>query len=137
MTASEMGRFYRAGEIIVRQGETGDCMYVIQSGKVEVVQRKDDKVFTIATLGEGDFFGEMALFEKRTRSASVRAVGDVRVLTLEKKGFLRRVHEDPSLAFSILEKMCHHLRETNLALREALGRRRAPRGFYRRQPEID
>ncbi|HJX15151.1 MAG TPA: cyclic nucleotide-binding domain-containing protein, partial [Candidatus Deferrimicrobiaceae bacterium] len=104
---------YRPGEVIVRQGEVGDCMYVIQSGRVEVVREHEGKEIRLAELGEGDFFGEMALFEKDVRSATVRPLGDVRVLTVDRKMFLRKIHDDPSLAFMIMQRMSRRLRELN------------------------
>lgn len=91
-------------------------MFVIQSGEVEVLRRDGAQEFCLATLRSGDFFGEMALFEREVRSASVRAVGDVWVLTLEKKTFLRRIHEDPGLVFKILERMSQRIRKLNDAL---------------------
>lgn len=111
METGALGKVYRDGEVIVHQGEAGDCMYVIQTGQIEVFQEKEGKEVRLAVLGEGDFFGEMALFEREVRSATVRALGDVRVLTLDKRTFLRRVHEDPSLAFRILQKMSYRIRE--------------------------
>ena len=114
--SSPLGKQYHDGEVIVRQGEVGDCMYVIQSGEVEVLHREGDREFCLATLREGDFFGEMAVFEREVRSATVRAVGEAWVLTLEKKSFLRRIHEDPSLVFRILERMSHRIREMNNGL---------------------
>ena len=127
MTTATIGKLYRDGDPIVCQGELGDCMDVIQEGEVEILQRKEDKEFRLAVLGEGDFFGEMALFGKEVRSATVRARGDACVLTVDKRMFLRRVHEDPSFAFRVLQTMSQRLRESNLALRKALGRRQAPR----------
>jgi len=111
MKQGELGRTYRAGETIARQGEIGDCMYVIQAGKVEVVRDSGTGEVRLAELAEGDFFGEMALFEKEVRSATVRALGEARALTIDKKMFLRKVHEDPSLAFRIMQKMSQRIRE--------------------------
>ena len=111
MVTGGLGKVYGDGEEIVRQGETGDCMYVIQMGQAEAIQGKEGKAVRLAVLGEGDVFGEMALFERKPRSATVRALGEVRVLTIDKKTFLRRVHEDPSLAFRILQKMSWRIRE--------------------------
>ena len=119
---SELGRQFRDGEVIVHQDDVGDCMYVVQKGKVEVLTTKGGAELCLAVLGQGDFFGEMALFEREVRSATVRALGDVWVLTLEKKSFLRKVHEDPSLAFRILEKMSHRIRELDIALEKATTR---------------
>jgi CRP/FNR family cyclic AMP-dependent transcriptional regulator len=123
MTQGALGRLYEDGEDIVRQGETGNCMYVIQQGQAEVLLKKGDKLVCVAVLGEGDFFGEMALFDKEVRSATVRAKGPVRALTLEKRNFLSRIHEDPSLTFRMLEKMSQRIRGLNAELKEALGRR--------------
>ena len=111
MEKDSLGKVYRDGEVIVRQGETGDCMYVIQKGQAEVLQEKEGKEVRLAVLGEGDVFGEMALFEREVRSATVRALGDMRALTVDKRIFLRQVHEDPSLAFRILEKLSHRIRQ--------------------------
>ena len=127
MTVGTLGKLYQNGEDIVRQGEVGNCMYVIQQGQVEVFLKKGEKEVCVAVLGEGDFFGEMALFDQEVRSATVRARGEVTALTLEKRTFLRRIHEDPSLAFRIMEKMSRRVRELNGALEKALGRRSALR----------
>lgn len=116
MSTESLGKKYEDGEIIVRQGEVGDCMYVIQAGQVEILQRQGEKEFCLAVLSEGDFFGEMALFDREVRSATVRALGEVRALTVDKKTFLRRVHEDPSLAFGILQKMSRRIRDLNAIL---------------------
>lgn len=116
METSSLGKTYRSGETIVREGETGDCMFVVQKGQVEVLQGTEGKEVRLAVLGEGDVFGEMALFERQARSATVRAMGDVRALTVDKRTFLRQVHEDPSLAFRILQKMSHRIRELNVEL---------------------
>lgn len=116
MEHGALGKVYRDGEAIVRQGEEGDCMYVIQAGQAEVLQEREGKEVRLSVLGERDVFGEMALFEREARSATVRALGDVRVLTVDKKTFLRRVHEDPSFAFRILQKMSHRIRELDTEL---------------------
>ena len=111
MALGGLGKVYRPGEVIVRQGEVGDCMYVVQSGKVEVILEKEGKEIRLAELGEGEVFGEMALFEKDLRSATVRPLGEVRVLSVDKKMFIRKIHDDPSLAFMIMQKMSRRIRE--------------------------
>lgn len=108
-----LGHLYRDGEIIIKQGNLGDCLYVIQQGKVEVVSEKKDTEIIIAELGEKEFFGEMALFEKDVRSCTVRAKGETKVLTLDKKGLYKTIQNDPSLAFRLLEKMSNRLREVD------------------------
>ena len=72
MGQGALGSVYKHGDVIVRQGDLADCMYVVQSGEVEVVQATDGGEQRLALLGSGDFFGEMAMFEKEVRSATVR-----------------------------------------------------------------
>jgi CRP-like cAMP-binding protein len=116
METGGVGKVYQDGEVIIRQGEVGDCMYVIQSGKAEVVEETNGQTVRLAVLSENDFFGEMAIFEDQVRSATVRALGAVRVLTVDKKILLRRIQQDPALAFRILEHMCNRLRKLDCEL---------------------
>jgi CRP-like cAMP-binding protein len=111
MATGDLGRALKDGEYLVRQGEVGDCMYVIQSGWIEVISERGGAEVHLARLGKGEMLGEMAVFERDVRSASARAVGDARVLTVDKRNFLRRVSEDPSLALRLLETMSHRIRE--------------------------
>jgi len=106
-----LGKVYQDGEVIVRQGETGNCMYVVQDGRVEAVDQSDGKEVVLRTLGRNDFFGEMALFEKDMRTVTIRAVGKARVLTIDRKQFLRGIHEDPSLAMRVIKTMSHRIRD--------------------------
>ena len=116
MDTGFLGGVYQDGDVIVRQGETGECMHVIQSGRAEVLREKGGREIRLAILGEGDFFGEMAVIDPETRSATVRAMGEVRAITVDKKTFLHRVHEDPSLAFRILQKMSQRIRDLDYEL---------------------
>jgi len=111
MSTGTLGRIYHPGEVIIRQGQIGDCMYVIQEGQVEVLIEEDGGEVLLAVRGEGDFVGEMAIFEQEVRSATVRAIGEVRALTVDKKTFLRRIHQDPSLAYRIVQVMSGRIRE--------------------------
>ena len=88
-------------------------MYVVQSGKVEVFSQSGGKETRLAELEEGDFFGEMALFEQDVRSASVRPLGEARVLTVDRRMFMRKIHEDPSLAFRVLQRLSRRIRQLN------------------------
>jgi CRP/FNR family transcriptional regulator len=106
-----LGKVYQDGEAIVRQGEAGDCMYVIQEGQVEVVAEEDDREVRLMVLDTGELFGEMAIVEREVRMATVRALGQTRVLTIDQKNFLRRIHEDPSLAWRVVQTMSRRIRE--------------------------
>lgn len=111
MSASALGRIYQDGEIIVRQGEVGENMYVIQDGTADVVLEREGREIFLRTLGKGEFIGEMGIFDRDLRSATVRARGQACLLTVDRKTFLRRIHEDPSLAFRVVETMSRRIRE--------------------------
>src|SRR5210317_1132462 len=112
-----LGHLYKDGEIIIKQGTTGKCLYVIQEGKVEVINEQGDAEIKVAELGETEFFGEMGLFEKDVRSCTVRALGDTKILTVDKRNFYKSIHQDSSLAYRLLEKMSNRLREANRRIR--------------------
>ena len=105
-----LGKIYEDGEPIVREGEEGDCMYVVKQGQVEVVTDNNGVELQLMVLGAGEPFGEMAIVEKAVRMATVRAVGQARVLTIDKKSFLRQIHNDPSLAYRIVQAMSRRVR---------------------------
>ncbi len=114
MVRGALGRIYRDGEEIVRQGSNGDSMYVVQGGRVEVVQQSDSgSEQHLAFLEAGDFFGEMSVFENEVRSATVRASGQARVLKIDRRTLLRRIREDPLLAVNLLKTMSHRIRDLN------------------------
>ena len=116
MKNKKLGRLYTDGEAIIKQGEKGNCLYVIQEGKVDVILETREGDIRVAQLGETDFFGEMGLFEEDVRSCTVRAVGEATILTIDKRNFLKSIHRDSSLAYRLLEKMAHRLREANKKL---------------------
>jgi len=114
-----LGTVYVNGAVIVREGEPGNCMYVVQAGKVEVVREEGGRERQLGVISEGSFFGEMALFETEMRSATVRALGDARVLMIDKRALLRRIKEDPLLALNLLKTLSARLREARRAQGEA------------------
>jgi len=111
MNAGALGKEYQDGEVILRQGDVGDCMFVVQEGQVEIVVTRDGKEVTLAVRGEGDFIGEMAVLEKEVRSATARAKGRARLLTVDKRNLLSRIHEDPSFAYRLIHSLCGRVRE--------------------------
>ena len=111
MESGALGKIYKDTEIIIKQGDEGDTIFVVQDGLVEIIKETDRGEEVLALRGKGEFFGEMAIFERAVRMATVRALGEARVLTIDKKNFLRRVNEDPSLAFRLVQTMSARIRE--------------------------
>ncbi len=112
MGRGELGRVYADGEVILREGDKGDCMYVIQEGRADVFITQDGEEIHLRTAQAGEIIGEMSIFERVVRSATVRAAGDVRALTVDKRNFLKRINEDPTLAFRLVKLMSQKLRDT-------------------------
>jgi CRP-like cAMP-binding protein/flavin-dependent dehydrogenase len=128
-TEGVLGRHYGDGEVICRQGEIGDRMYVIEAGQAVVSREQDGIEEIVGVLGPGEVFGEMSIVEREPRSATVRARGTIRVLTLDKHAFLRQVHEDPSFAYRILQQMSRRTRSLDTTVSRLLSRgRRRPDG---------
>ncbi|HEY9115316.1 MAG TPA: cyclic nucleotide-binding domain-containing protein [Bacteroidales bacterium] len=109
---NSIGTVYFDGQDIIKQGTIGNCLYVIQKGKVAVIKESSGKEIKVAELNEKDFFGEMGLFEKDVRSCTIRSVGQSTILTIDKRSFYKIIQNDPSIAFNLLEKMSQRLRKT-------------------------
>lgn len=121
MSKGDLGKVYQNGEVIVRQGEVGQSMFVIQEGQVEVLQEREGKEVLLRTASAGEILGEMAIIDRETRSATVRALGEVRVLTVDKRTFLQRISEDPSMAFKMLQDLSNRVRELSAELARLKG----------------
>ena len=104
-------REVRAGEIVFRTGDPGDALYIVAHGVVEVLNGSDQR--TLAELGDGQAFGEMALLSEGTRTATIRAKTDTRLLTIGKDDFERLLAEDPFLDEQV-RKLSHERAIANL-----------------------
>jgi CRP-like cAMP-binding protein len=110
---ASLGKNYKDGDIIFEENSIGKEMYIILTGNAKVIKKKDGAETTLATLEEGDFFGEMSLFDNSPRSATVKALGDIKLLEINQKNFLKKISRDPSLAFRMLEKMSQRIRNSD------------------------
>jgi CRP-like cAMP-binding protein len=108
LAASTSERTYPPGDLIVAHGTKGTGFYFIAEGRVEV--EKGDKV--IATLGPGQFFGEMALLYDETRTADVRAASRTRCIVLAPWMFWGTVGDDPEALRVLLREVVRRLRES-------------------------
>jgi len=111
MSEGELGKVYSDGEIIFKEGDIGEAMYVIQSGEINITKKATSGDLIIATLQSGEIFGEMALFDRLPRSATARASGNARILTIDKKKLFSTISRDPTLVFKLLESMSQRIRK--------------------------
>ncbi len=112
-------RSFKAGDIIIKENDQAAGFFVISSGKVEVVRGAEGRNPTLLnTLGPGDFFGEMALFEGYPRSATVRALEDTECLAMTRWDFTAELRTHPEIAVGMLPVLVRRLRETEARLTE-------------------
>ncbi len=106
------------GDLLCREGDVGETTFVILSGAADVIIETDQGPMTIARIEVNDFVGELAILTDAPRTATVRAVGSVDALEIEKEVFLRLVREFPDLAVQIMRDLAWRLFHTTQQLRE-------------------
>jgi EAL domain-containing protein (putative c-di-GMP-specific phosphodiesterase class I)/CRP-like cAMP-binding protein len=104
------------GSIIFREGDAGDCAYVIDSGRVLVYLTKDQEEIPISILGAGEIFGEMSLIDNLSRSASVRCIEDCVLTVITREQMLQRFQGSDGLVQLLLKVLMTRLRRNNLAI---------------------
>jgi putative methionine-R-sulfoxide reductase with GAF domain len=110
MKNGELGRVYAEGEVIFHEGEEGDRMYVVQSGRVRIIKKSPAGEIPIAVIEKGEIFGEMALFDRLPRSATATAMGDTRILGIDKNKLFQTIDRDPTLVLRLIESMSARIR---------------------------
>ncbi len=115
-------REYKDGEIIFEEGTPGLGMYVILDGAVRVLGAEKQAELQYATLGQGDFFGEMSLIDEVKRSATTVASGSSRLIGIFRPQLQQIIHHRPKLGVVLLERLAgivaRRLREANRLLEE-------------------
>jgi ATP/ADP translocase len=105
---------YPAGDIVIKEGEAGETMFLILKGTVSVIKGEGAEgggEIELARIGAGDYFGEMALFEDAVRSATIRTAEDSRFLVLHKQEFTEIVREYPQIALHICKALSSRIRK--------------------------
>jgi EAL domain-containing protein (putative c-di-GMP-specific phosphodiesterase class I) len=91
-------RQFNKGEALMREGERGECAYIIESGNVEILVQRDGQLLQIGTRGPGSMLGEMAMIDDKPRTATVRAMEDCTAIEITREDFAHRVENaDPVL----------------------------------------
>ena len=111
LEGSNLGKLYQPGETIIQQGEIGESMLVIQEGQVVLMREQGGQEIFLGVRSAGEVLGENAIFEKEVHAANVRALSEVRVVTVDKDNFNIRIHEDPSLGYRLFSLSSRRIRE--------------------------
>jgi CRP/FNR family cyclic AMP-dependent transcriptional regulator len=114
LTRSLRRRTFQRGEVIFHQGDPGDTLHLMQKGRIKVVlpAESGDEVL-LAILGPGNCFGELALLDGESRSATVVAIEPVETLTLGRSDFMAFVRANPETAERLMINLAHIIRKVN------------------------
>ena len=100
---------YEPGEVIIAEYEPGDCFYLIQSGRVQLVKCVNGSKKNLDVLKPGEFFGEMAILDNSARSATCMAAGKVKCLEFNKENFELLITGNPQMALLLLKLFCKRI----------------------------
>ncbi|HEU0091349.1 MAG TPA: cyclic nucleotide-binding domain-containing protein, partial [Vicinamibacteria bacterium] len=114
------------GQVLFHEGDDGDDMYIIQSGRVAIKKKVKDSDTTLAVLEKGDFFGEMAILERLPRSATAEVVEDGDLIVISGETFGDMIKANPEIAVRMLRKQSIRLRETNRQLEQLMANGAVP-----------
>jgi CRP-like cAMP-binding protein len=103
-------RAFRKGQVIIREGESGDCAFLIESGRVEIFKMINGKRSVLATLQEGAIFGEMALVDAEKRSAFAEAVVPTTALVIDRRVLETAIGQSHPVVRALLHAYIRHLR---------------------------
>lgn len=111
----------RIGDLIFQKGDLGREMYVLLKGRIEIIDEGSDGDRTLAVLGPGETFGEMALFEHKERSAKAVAMDECVLLVLDEDKIQKLLSKSVAirLLFNLSKMLSRRLRDTNLLLARA------------------
>lgn len=104
---------YPAGRAVLMEDAWGNAVYFVESGWVKVRRHAGENVGTLAILGRGDFFGEMAILDESPRSTDVLALSPVKLMSIAAQRFVQTLFKDPQLHHRMLQLMVRRLRQTN------------------------
>jgi CRP-like cAMP-binding protein len=110
---ARFGRAYPAGTVLFREGDPGQHMFVIQSGRVRISKDVGPGARTLAVLGPGEFFGEMAILNDKPRTANAEVVEDARMLVLDARTFEAMVVGNTEIAVRLIKKLSRRLDSAN------------------------
>jgi CRP/FNR family transcriptional regulator/CRP/FNR family cyclic AMP-dependent transcriptional regulator len=114
-------RAFRTGEVIFHRDDSGQVLYVIQSGKVKIyITSPDGQEVSLAVFGPGDYFGELALVDGQPRSASAVAIEPVETFALQRTDFIKAVMHHPRIAIQLMTVLSRRLRQTDAMIEDLL-----------------
>ncbi|OGT59203.1 MAG: hypothetical protein A3E01_20500 [Gammaproteobacteria bacterium RIFCSPHIGHO2_12_FULL_63_22] len=115
--ASLQRRQFAAGSMVFSQGDNGDSMYIVESGDINIhLPGEASRRISLKDIARGEYFGELALFDEKPRSASALATTETVLLELQRRTLEGYLENRPKVALAILRTLSERLRETNTML---------------------
>lgn len=114
------GKEFSKGTVLFREGEPGKEMFVLQSGKVAISKRVRELEKVLATLGPGEFFGEMAIISNRPRNATAVVEENARLLVIDPKTFEGMIRGNAEIAVRMIKKLAERLSEADAQIENLL-----------------
>jgi CRP-like cAMP-binding protein len=111
---------FQAGTVLFHEGDEGDEMYIVQTGRVAIKKRVKDGEAVLASMEKGDFFGEMAILERLPRSATAEVTEEGDLIVISSEVFGDMIKANPEIAVRMLRKYSIRLRETNKQLEQVM-----------------
>ena len=111
-------RNYNKNDVILMEEESGTALFVIVKGKVKVARSSNDgREVILSILSDSDFFGEMAILDGLTRSATVIATENTELFLLQRNDFMNLLHEHPEISVALLQEMTRRLRSADMKIK--------------------
>lgn len=111
-------RKYKKNDVILMEEDSGTALFVIVKGKVKVARSSNDgREVILSILSDGDFFGEMAILDGLTRSATVASIEDTELFLLQRNDFMNLLHEYPEISVVLLQEMTKRLRSADMKIK--------------------
>ena len=107
-------RLYKRNNMILMEEDFGDTLFILNSGSVKITRISEEgREVILSILGEGDFFGEMSIFDGESRSANVVALEDSEVFILKRSDFINLLQKHPEVAITLLQELASRLRKSD------------------------
>lgn len=117
-----LARPYSQGAVLFEEGDPGSRMYVLRTGRVKIAKRVGGAEVTLALLGPGDFFGEMALLEGLPRTATATVIEDARLIEVDESTFESLVRRSSEISVRLLRRLSARLREADRQIQALLAK---------------
>ena len=114
ISALAVRRFYEEGAIVFSQGDPGDALYGVVTGRIRIsASTREGKEMFLNIMEPGDTFGEIALLDGSPRTATASATATCELMIIPRAHFLTLLHRDPDLAIHLLQLLCQRIRWTS------------------------